>query len=198
MTLRNCLPLHLVILYLCLLGCDAQRKVENANSQPGGGHQWHELVGEQAPQFTATDLTGQTVHLDQFAGQDVVILDFWATWCGPCVDALPIISRVAENFKHQHVVFYAVNEGETSETIREFLTSEDLNVPVLLDQEGTIGRLFQVSGIPQTVLIDKEGRVQVVHVGFDGNLEEQLTQELDDILAGKDLASAALKKQNGE
>ncbi|TWU29234.1 redoxin domain-containing protein [Bythopirellula polymerisocia] len=174
---------------------EGAKKVDSMFSQLGGEPELHPLVGEQAPSFSATDLESQTVQLDQFAGQDVVILDFWATWCGPCVDALPIISRVANEFKDKQVVFYAVNQGETADTIREFLSSEDLDVPVLLDQEGAVGSMFQVSGIPQTVIIDKTGRIQVVHVGFGGNLEKQLTKELEDILAGKDLAAAALGEQ---
>ena len=170
-------------------------KVDSLFGRGGGGQEQHSLVGEQAPSFSAKDLNGQTVELDQFAGQDVVILDFWATWCGPCVDALPIIARVAEKFQDKHVVFYAVNQGESSETIREFLTGESLDVQVLLDQEGAIGNLFQVSGIPQTVIIDTKGRVQVVHVGFGGNLEQQFTKELEDILAGKDLATTTKEEQ---
>ncbi len=173
-------------------------KVDSLFSQLSGEPELHPLVGEQAPTFTAMDLNGQAVALEQFAGENVVILDFWATWCGPCVDALPIIARVAENFKDKHVVFYAVNEGETSETIREFLSEENLDIPVLLDEDGIIGSLFQVSGIPQTVLIDSVGKVQVVHVGFGGNLENQLTQELEEILAGEDLASAAREEQEGQ
>ena len=171
------------------------KKVESLFAQLGGREQLHPLVGEQAPSFSAKDLDGQTVELDQFAGEDVVILDFWATWCGPCVDALPIIAKVAKEFKDKHIVFYAVNLRETPEKIREFLTSEDIDAPVLLDEEGSISKLFQVSGIPQTVLIDKEGRVQVVHVGFGGNLEKQLTKELEDILAGKNLATASVEER---
>ncbi|QEG34112.1 redoxin domain-containing protein [Bythopirellula goksoeyrii] len=170
-------------------------QVDSLFSQLGGRPQVHPLVGEQAPAFSATDLNGEKVQLDQFAGEDVVILDFWATWCGPCVDALPIISKVARDFKEKHVTFYAVNVGESPERIQEFLTSENLDVPVLLDQETTLASLYQASGIPQTVIIDKEGRVQVVHVGFGGNMEEQLTQELEEILAGKDLATATLEEQ---
>ena len=165
------------------------QKVDSLFAARGGGQpRVHPLVGTTAPPFAAEDLAGNAVQLEQFAGKNVVILDFWATWCGPCVDALPIISRVAAKFADQNVVFYAVNQGEDPETIREFLTSEGIDVPVLLDQEGAVGQLYQVRGIPQTVVIDSQGKVQVVHVGFGGSLEELFTQELEDILAGKNLA----------
>ncbi len=170
--------------------------VDSLFAQLGGAPQIHPLVGEQAPAFSTTDLSGETIELGQFAGKDVLILDFWATWCGPCVDALPVISKVAEEFKDKSVAFYAVNVGESPDRIKEFLASENLDLPVLLDQEMTLASLYQATGIPQTVIIGKDGRVQVVHVGFGGNMEQQLTEELEEILAGKDLATDALEEQN--
>jgi peroxiredoxin/outer membrane lipoprotein-sorting protein len=157
----------------------------------------HPLLGESAPEFTVKDLEGNEVSLASYKDKDAVILDFWSTWCGPCTAALPIISKVAGEFADKNVTFYAVNVGESPDVIKEFLTESKLNVPVLLDEDSSISELYGVSGIPQTVLIDKTGRIQVVHVGFGGDLEQKLTQELNDILAGKDLATAELEEYEG-
>ncbi len=178
---------------------EGAQKVDSLAEALTPKEQPHPLLGEVAPNFTVKDLEDNEVSLASYKGKDVVILDFWATWCGPCTAALPIISNVADKFADQNVTFYAVNVGETPDVIKEFLAESGLNVTVLLDGDSSISELYGVSGIPQTVLIDKAGRVQVVHVGFGGNLEQQLTQELEDILAGKDLATAELEEdKSGE
>jgi peroxiredoxin len=86
---------------------------------------------------------------------------------------------------------------EDAETIRKFLEEQKLEVPVALDIEGAVAAEYGVTGIPQTVIIGTDGKVQVVHVGFSENLQQQLTAELNDLLAGKDLAAAELAKHEG-
>lgn len=154
----------------------------------------HRLVGQQAPAFETTSLDGVPVKLGDLIGK-VVILDFWATWCGPCVAALPKINETAGKYKDKGVVFFAVNQGEEASIIKEFMAAQKLTAPVAMDQEGKIGTLYGVEGIPQTVVIDKQGKIQVVHVGAGPGIGEQLAKELDDVLAGKDLAAAKTKKK---
>lgn len=154
----------------------------------------HPLVGKQAPAFELTTLTGGRYKSAAQAGK-VVVLDFWATWCGPCVAALPKISATASRYKDKGVVFFAVNQGEDPVAIHGFLKSQKLDVPVLLDQDGSVGARYGVEGIPQTVIIDQHGKVQVVHVGAGDAIGDQLAKELDGILAGKDQADSKLKTQ---
>jgi thiol-disulfide isomerase/thioredoxin len=125
-------------------------------------------------------------------GQDIVMLDFWATWCGPCVRAMPDVDAVAEKYADRGLVFYAVNAGEDPATVKEFLAENQLDVPVAMDPDGTVSGLYHVEGIPQTVVVGKDGRVQVVHIGFSGVLGKELAQNIEDLLAGKDLAAEAL------
>jgi thiol-disulfide isomerase/thioredoxin/outer membrane lipoprotein-sorting protein len=148
----------------------------------------HKLLGEQAPAFESTTLDGKPLKLAELAGK-VVVLDFWATWCGPCVRALPEISATTAKYKDRGVVFFAVNQGEEASIIKEFFTSQKLDPPTLLDLEGKVGSAYAVEGIPQTVVIDKNGKIQVVHVGAGPGIGEKLAKELDDVLAGKDLAT---------
>jgi thiol-disulfide isomerase/thioredoxin len=112
----------------------------------------------------------------------VVVLDFWASWCGPCVAALPLISEATKARADKGVVFYAVNQQEEVAAIKAFLQGKKLEIPVALDVEGAAAKLYQVRGIPQTVVIDKEGKVAVVHVGFSPQLKETLARELDALL----------------
>jgi peroxiredoxin len=154
----------------------------------------HPLLGQPAPPFKTVGLDEKPIDLETHLGKSVVMLDFWATWCGPCVEAMPQIDGVAKKLADRGLVFYAVNAGEDAETIQEFLKTSELDVPVAMDADSSISQLYKANAIPQTVLIGKDGKVQVVHVGLSGNLGEELTKEIEDLLAGKDLAAEALAK----
>jgi thiol-disulfide isomerase/thioredoxin len=160
----------------CLPGC----------SQRGAGHA---LLGQKAPPFSVPMLDGGSFDLAQHLDDKVVILDFWATWCGPCVRALPIIAEVAASYQDKGVEFYAVNLQDDPDAVRQFLEEHKLSVPVLLDRDGRVGELYKAEAIPQTVIIGKDGVVQVVHVGFSANLQSELSRELDALVAGKKIAA---------
>jgi peroxiredoxin len=154
----------------------------------------HPLLGQPAPPFKTIGVDDKPIDLAAHLGKDVVMLDFWATWCGPCVQAMPEVDGVAKKFADRGLVFYAVNVQEDAETIKEFLKTSELEVPVALDLDGSISQNYRAEGIPQTVLIGKDGKVQVVHVGFADGLADVLSQQVEDLMAGKDLATAVLKE----
>lgn len=144
----------------------------------------HPLVNKPAPSFDLETVDGTKFNLASQKGK-VVVLDFWATWCGPCTMALPIITEVTSSLKDKDVVFLAVNIQETPEQIKEFLNKKNLKISVGLDSEGKVAEMYQVRGIPQTVIVGKDGNVAEVHVGFSPDLKESFTKELNDILDGK-------------
>lgn len=168
------------------------KKVDSLYEGYGGEQSLHALVGQPAPEFTLETLEGEEFALADALGEKVVMLDFWATWCGPCVEALPKVTAAAEEFADQDVVFFAVNVQEDAETIQNFLENKELATPVLLDPEGEVSELYQAQGIPQTVLIGKDKRVHVVHVGSGPGIEKLLKTQIQDLLDGKDLAAEAL------
>lgn len=149
----------------------------------------HPLVNKPAPSFDLETVDGTKFNLASQKGK-VVVLDFWATWCGPCTMALPIITEVTSSLKDKDVVFLAVNIQETAEQIKEFLSKKNLKISVGLDSEGKVAEMYQVRGIPQTVIVGKDGNVAEVHVGFSPDLKESFTKELNDILAGKKTTEA--------
>ena len=135
--------------------------------------------------------------LSAHKGKQIVILDFWATWCGPCVKGMPITQKVAKQYASKGVVLYAVNLKEDAKKIRTFLTKQKLKINVLLDSKGTIAKNYGVNSIPMLVLIDKDGTVQKVHIGLSNSLENSLKRDLDALVAGKKIAKpAASRGQN--
>lgn len=139
------------------------------------------LKGQEAADFTLPLLDGGTVKLSQHRDKDIVILDFWASWCGPCRQAMPIVSSVANKFKDKNVVLYAVNLRETPEKVRDFLKSSNLSVTVLLDK-GDVATRYGVTGIPRLVIIGKDGLIKTVHGGMSPELEDQLTSDINALL----------------
>lgn len=147
-----------------------------------------ELVGKKAPAFSLATLDGGKATVpDAKLTNAVIVLDFWATWCGPCRKALPIVTKVTAALKDKGVIFYAVNQQEQADGIRGFLKKIEVTCPVALDEEGETGNLYKVRGIPQTVIIGKDGKVAAVHVGLVPDLEARLTKELEALIEGKAL-----------
>ncbi len=143
-----------------------------------------DLVGEDAPDFEIALLDGSDFKLSSVKGKNVVVLDFWATWCGPCVKALPEVRAATDALKDKGVILVAVNQGEPPADIQGFLKRKKWDgLAVGLDPESEVGDKFSVQGIPQTVIIDKEGVIREVHVGYGPGLEQRLLRELKEILS---------------
>jgi len=141
-------------------------------------------IGQPAPAFALSDLAGRQVSLSDFKGK-VVLLDFWATWCGPCRAAMPVLVAVAREYADKGVRYVAVNLREKPEVIRRYLKGAQLEIAVPLDQYGSVARKYGVRGIPTMVIVDKDGVVQKVHVGSSPGLKAELRRTLDALLAGK-------------
>lgn len=155
------------------------------------------LIGQPAPTFALVKLDGdEAFSLKDAIGKQVIVLDFWATWCPPCVAGLPQLAEVAADFKGKPVGVYAVNLQEDVETIQKFLKDREIEINVLRDPEASVAEKYDVSGIPQTVLIGLDGRVHVVHVGLPNDLKGELTESINALLNREDLAAKELAKQD--
>lgn len=141
------------------------------------------LVGKAAPAFKLPLLDGGEFDLAAHAGRNVVVLDFWATWCVPCRKAMPIIAEVTTQFKDRGVLFFAVNQGEDKETIATFIKGQKIQCPVVLDAETVTAGLYNISSIPHCVIVDRAGIVRNVHIGVTPNYRSVLTEEIEALLA---------------
>ena len=123
--------------------------------------------GEVAPGFSLPDLRNpsQSLSLDDYRGQ-VVYLDFWASWCGPCRRSFPVLEEVYKEFAEQGFTVVAVNVDEETELALEFLERYPVSYPLLLDPEGNTPALYGIKGMPTAYLIDRAGVVRHVHEGF--------------------------------
>ena len=118
------------------------------------------------PDFSATSLDGQIVNLSDFQGRQVVVLDFWATWCGPCIDGMPALQELHEEFDEKGVEVLAINVGERVDTVQAFIDSTGYSFRVVLDPAEDIKRLYRVDGIPQLIVVDQEGHPQHIEIGY--------------------------------
>ena len=164
---------------------------EDEDGNPGNGRTpgtESAMIGKPAPDFTL-DLLGEdkkTFHLADAKGK-IVILDFWATWCGPCLQAMPQVESVADAFKDKGVQLIAVNLEEDSKTIKSMLERHKMKMTVALDRDGATAAKYQANAIPQTVIIDKEGNVARLFVGGGPKFGEQLKAAVEAVLEGKDV-----------
>jgi peroxiredoxin len=165
----------------------AQHLAEQAKRES----QAHPLVGKPAPDFSLELLAGGEMKLSDAKGKNAVVLDFWATWCPPCQAELPVVTKLLAGYKDKGVLFFAVNQQEDPAKIRSFLQSIKVDPPVALDRQGSAGALYQVTGNPETVVIDKEGIVRAVYTGYGPGMEQVIQEQLDEVLAGGTTAPAA-------
>jgi cytochrome c biogenesis protein CcmG/thiol:disulfide interchange protein DsbE len=137
------------------------------------------VVGSPAPDFALKTPDGQAVSLGSLRGHPV-LLNFWATWCGPCKQEIPFLQDVATDPARLAggLEMVAVNAKETAQTVRDFQETSGMTYRVLLDPKGQVANLYNIKGIPTTYFIDKDGIIRYVKVGTFST-KNQIEQTLD-------------------
>lgn len=120
-------------------------------------------IGEMAPDFEVTNTHGDKVVLSDYKGK-VVVLNFWASWCEPCVKEMPLINEVYQSNRSDVATLF-VNAGESKGTVNEFLTENHFDFPVIIDVTGKVSQLYGIVGLPVTYIIDKDGKLHQSAVG---------------------------------
>ena len=154
--LKAILPVILTLVLL-LASCSAGSEPLDGESStaPVEGTQ----VGNLAPDFQLQNLDGQTVSLGNLQGKPVLI-NFWATWCPPCRSEMPYIQEIYDEWSDKELVVLAINIGESSSKVEEFMQSYNLSFAVLLDTRQDVAQRYNITGIPTTFSIDKNGIIQ--------------------------------------
>jgi peroxiredoxin len=122
-------------------------------------------TGAPAPQFTLAARSGSNVSLAQFKGQ-VVMLNFWASWCGPCRQEMPLLESIYKKYNKLGFTLIGVNVEPDSNAANEWLKQTPVSFPILYDKDSRVSRMYDVAGMPSTVIIDRSGKVRVLHRGY--------------------------------
>ena len=118
-----------------------------------------------APDFTLKSYTGVNVKLSELRG-DVILLNFWASWCGPCRQEMPLLNDLHKKYKKLGFSVVGVNVEENSRKAKQIVKDVGIKFPILFDTENKVSGLYDVSAMPSTVLIDRSGNMRYLHKGY--------------------------------
>ena len=137
-----------------------------------------------APDFTLTTLDDQEITLSKLKGK-VVLLDFWATWCGPCRESIPHLVHLYKTYRENgfEMIGISLDKGDP-QVVRNFVKSMDIPYPIVIAPEEVI-RNYKVSKIPTSFLIDKEGKIRESITGFNSTIAQQMTAKVADLTSEK-------------
>src|ERR1700748_3314890 len=122
-------------------------------------------AGGPAPAFSLTDISGQTGTLSPYQGQ-VVMVNFWATWCGPCQQEMPLLDQMYKKYKPAGFTLIGVNVDKEAPPVKDLLAKRPVSFPVLLDPANQVSKAYHVDEMPSTVIVDRKGQIRYIHRGY--------------------------------
>ena len=130
---------------------------------------------------TLDDLDGTPVELNDYAGEKLTVLDFWATWCGPCIRSIPELIKISADYEEKGVAIVGINEDgpRNLSKVKPFVKSRRIPYPVLADQNGDLMEALDVSALPTLLILNAEGRELFRHEGFHQGDELKIREKLD-------------------
>ncbi len=149
-----------------------------------------------APDFTLKDINGKQVKLSQVLESGPVLLDFWATWCVPCKQALPHLAKIHETYKDKGFTLLAISTDNTRSVgkVRPYARSQKWEFPVLLDTDNELLKRYRGTSVPHTVLISQEGNIIKTWIGYHPGEEEEIESEIVKLLETADASAEETKE----
>ena len=139
------------------------------------------LEGQRAPDFALKSSTGENLRLSEYRG-DVVMINFCATWCGPCRQEMPLLDELYTRYQRVGFNLLGVNIDDDSGRAMQMIDELGVSFPVLFDARKEVSKLYEVEAMPVTVLVDREGNVRHVHHGYKPGYEEKYLDEVRSLL----------------
>ncbi len=137
--------------------------------------------GQRAPGFNLSSLKGDKVSLSGLAGQ-VVVVDFWAQWCGPCKEELPQLDKLQKEYASKGVKIITVNIDKQRDNAEKLVKMLGLSLEVLLDPSGSVAASYDLPKMPSSYVVDKKGVIRYVHEGFESGDVARFKKELDELV----------------
>ena len=122
-------------------------------------------VNDKAPDFTLKNLQGTNLRLDEYRGK-VVLINFWASWCGPCRQEMPLLDRIHQRYSDAGFAVLGVNVEGTLAPAKETAERTHVTFPVLIDENQKVSGLYDLQSMPSTLVVDRDGVVRYVHHGY--------------------------------
>ena len=146
----------------------------------------YSTMGQSIFNNTFVDIDGNEVQLSEMKGEKLTVLDFWATWCKPCIKSIPKLIQLSEEFKDSGVNFIGVNvdSPRNSSKVKPFSYSLGITYPVILDNEQVLMSDLLINSLPTLIIVNSEGEVIYTHVGYSNNDEIILKQKIEALLNG--------------
>lgn len=139
------------------------------------------LEGQAAPDFVLKSSSGENLRLSEHRGE-VVMINFWATWCGPCRQEMPLLDDLYSRYERVGFSLLGVNIDDDSRRAMQMIEELGVNFPVLFDERKEVSKLYDVQAMPVTVLVDREGTIRHVHHGYKPGYEEKYLTEIRSLL----------------
>lgn len=134
-----------------------------------------------APDFTLRTADGKNLRLAEQRGR-VVLVNFWATWCAPCRQEMPLLNQLYQKYQGSGFTLLGVNVDEDSRNAINLATKLGVSFPVLLDADKAVSKRYDLSSMPSTLLIDRDGKVRYVHRGYQAGFEALYEQQIRELL----------------
>ncbi len=137
---------------------------------------------EVAPDFTLKSLKGSNLKLSEFRG-DVVMINFWATWCGPCRQEMPILNDLYLKYRDNGFTLLGVNVEKNTSKAANMIRDLKVVFPVLFDTENEVSKLYKVEAMPSTILVDRDGNMRYLHRGYVSGTEDEYVRQVRELMA---------------
>jgi thiol-disulfide isomerase/thioredoxin len=140
------------------------------------------FAADTAPDFTLKSSTDENVRLAEQRGQ-VVMLNFWASWCGPCRQEMPLLDNISKKYGKMGFVLYGVNVDQDIAEAKKVLQKINVNYSILFDPESKLSDLYKVDAMPTSVFIDKKGKIRFINRGYVAGDEEKYTKQIKELIS---------------
>lgn len=134
-----------------------------------------------APDFTLKSNSGENLRLSEQRGQ-VIMLNFWASWCGPCRQEMPLLDELYQRYGKAGFTVLGVNVENDPEAARKLLKAIPVSFPVLFDDDSSVSRLYDIDAMPTTVMIDRDGNVRYLHRGYKPGFEDHYREQIKELI----------------